>query len=89
VTHKWYRDDGQTRRYSFTKVILKQSEMMYIGDANPWHQLQRVQLHQAAELVACDGILCVMEIIHIFHSGYRNYRGAFQTVLDLYCYAMS
>jgi len=27
---------------------------------------------------------CVPEIVHIFHSGYLDYRGAFQTVLDLY-----
>ena len=25
------------------------------------------------------------EIVHIFHSGYSDCRGAFQTVLDLYC----
>jgi len=30
----------------------------------------------------CDGFLCVMEIIGIFHCGNFNYRGAFQNVLD-------
>jgi len=33
-------------------------------------------------VVACDGFLCVTEIIRIFHSGYLDYRGAFQTVFD-------
>jgi len=28
---------------------------------------------------------CVTEIICIFHSGYLDYRGAFQTALDSYC----
>jgi len=36
-------------------------------------------------VVARDGFLCVTEIVHIFHSGYLDYRGVFQTVLDLYC----
>jgi len=36
-------------------------------------------------VVAHDGFLCATEIIHIFHSGYLDYRGAFQTVLDSYC----
>jgi len=35
--------------------------------------------------VAGDGFLCVTEIACIFHKGYFDYRGAFQTVLDLYC----
>ena len=30
----------------------------------------------------------VMEIVHIFHSGYFDCRGASQTVLDLYCCVM-
>jgi len=35
-------------------------------------------------VVALDSFLCVTEIIvHIFHSGYFDYRDAFQTVLDL------
>jgi len=36
-------------------------------------------------MVACDGFLCIMEIIGIFHSGHFDYRGAFQVILDLYC----
>jgi len=36
-------------------------------------------------VVARDGFLCVMEIFCIFHRGYFDYRGAFQTVLDSYC----
>jgi len=36
-------------------------------------------------VVVHDGSLCVLEIVHIFHSGYLDYRGAFQTVLDSYC----
>jgi len=38
-------------------------------------------------VVALDGFLglCIMEIIGVFHSGYFDYRGAFQTVLDVYC----
>jgi len=40
-------------------------------------------------VVAHDGFLCVMKIVHIFHSGYLDYRGAFQTVFDLYCSVMS
>jgi len=35
--------------------------------------------------VAHDGLLCVTEIVHIFHTaaGYLDYRGAFQTVIDM------
>ena len=33
-------------------------------------------------LVAYDGFLCITEIIRFFHSGYIDYRGTFQTVLD-------
>ena len=40
-------------------------------------------------VVAHDGFLYAMKIIHIFHSGYFNYRGAFQIVLDSYCCVMS
>ena len=36
-------------------------------------------------VVACDGFLFVMEIVHVFCYGYFDYRDAFQTVLDLYC----
>jgi len=36
-------------------------------------------------VVACDGFLCVMKIVHIFHGGYLDYSGDFQTVLDSYC----
>jgi len=36
-------------------------------------------------VVARDGFLSVMEIVRIFHSGYLDYRGAFQTVVDLNC----
>jgi len=32
-------------------------------------------------VVACDGFLGETEIIRIFHSGYLDYRGAFQAVL--------
>ena len=39
-------------------------------------------------VVACDGFLRVTEIIHIFHSGYIDCRGAFQKV-PLYCYVSS
>jgi len=35
--------------------------------------------------VAHDGFLSVTEIICIFHSGYLDYGGTFQTVLDSYC----
>jgi len=34
-------------------------------------------------VVAHDGFLCVAEKIYIFHSGYLDYRGAFQTVLEI------
>jgi len=34
-------------------------------------------------VIARDGFLCIMEIVHIFRSGYLDYRGAFQTALDL------
>ena len=40
-------------------------------------------------VVACDVFLFVMEIVHIFHSDYLEYRGAFQIVLDLYCCVMN
>jgi len=33
-------------------------------------------------VVASDGFLYIMEIVHIFHSGYLDYREAIQTVLD-------
>ena len=37
-------------------------------------------------VVACDGFLaCAIEIAYIFHSGYLDYRGAFQLGLNLYC----
>jgi len=32
-------------------------------------------------VVAHDGFLCVMDIIHILHSGYLDYSGGFQTAL--------
>ena len=35
--------------------------------------------------VACEWLPFVTEIIHIFHSGYFDCRGAFQTILDSYC----
>ena len=38
--------------------------------------------------VARDGFPSKLEIVHIFHSGYFDCRGAFQTVLDLYCCVM-
>ena len=40
-------------------------------------------------VVAHDGFLYVMDIIHIFHSGYLDCRGGFQTALDSYCCEMS
>ena len=36
-------------------------------------------------VVARNVFLCVMEIVRIFDSGYRDYAGAFQIGLDLYC----
>ena len=42
------------------------------------------------EMVAAhDGFLCITEIVHIFHSGYLDYRGAFPTALDSYCCVIS
>ena len=35
-------------------------------------------------VVARDGFLCIAEIICILHSGYFDYRGAFQAVLISY-----
>ena len=35
-------------------------------------------------VVAHDGFLCAMKIVHIFPNGYFDYRGVFQIVLDLY-----
>jgi len=35
-------------------------------------------------VVAHDGLFCITEIARIFHSGYLDYRGTFQTVLDSY-----
>jgi len=39
-------------------------------------------------VVQVMGFLCITEIIHNFHSGYFDYKGAFQKVLDLYCCVM-
>jgi len=39
-------------------------------------------------VVALDGFFYATEIIHIFYSGYFDYRGAFCAVLDLYCCVM-
>ena len=36
-------------------------------------------------VVACDGFPFVAEILRIFHSGYFDCKGAFQTVFDSYC----
>ena len=36
---------------------------------------------RAELVVARDGFLCTMEIVRIFHSGYFDYRGAFQQFL--------
>ena len=36
-------------------------------------------------VVAFDGFLYVAEIVRIFHSGYLDYRGTYQTVLNSYC----
>jgi len=33
-------------------------------------------------LISHDGFLCITEIVHIFHGGHFDCRGAFQTVLD-------
>ena len=30
---------------------------------------------------ACDGFLCVTEIVHVFHSGYFDYRATFEQFL--------
>jgi len=40
-------------------------------------------------VVARDGFLYVTEIVHIFHSGYLDYRGTLQTVPDSYCCVMN
>jgi len=40
-------------------------------------------------VVAPDGFLCVTEIVHIFRSGYLDYRDAFQAVLGSHCCIMS
>jgi len=45
---------------------------------------------ESVDLVfACEGLLCVTEIIHIFYSGYLDFRSAFQLGLDSYCCVMS
>jgi len=36
-------------------------------------------------VVTHDGFLCTTEMVHIFHSGYLDYRGVFQIVFDSFC----
>jgi len=36
-------------------------------------------------VVARDGFFFAKEIIHIFYSGYFDYKGTFQTAIDSYC----
>ena len=38
-------------------------------------------LKNALDVVACDGFICVTKIVRMFHGGYFDCRGAFQTVL--------
>ena len=42
--------------------------------------MQVVHSRDHEGMITCDGFLCVPEIICLFHSGYFDYRGAFQTV---------
>jgi len=37
-------------------------------------------------VVACDGFPFAMEIIGVIHSGYLDYKEAFQTVVYSYCH---